>query len=265
MPHYNIKLNKLPMRFYALKNKDDGLRKVESEVDLVDDEASIIPQDFIEKKTKIISAFYDEFTISDSKKPIAISLKNVRTEDELPLKEIQKEIQNAYNKGFADGQDVAKTTLEADIEKYSSWIKNFDTVANELKSSYNSEINKFKEALSSVAIIIAENIINSEISQNKNLITKNFENIFKQFEDEDIFKIKIHPENLAILEEVSSSLISRRSGKQDIEIVADDSVDKFSCVLETSAGTIDTRVKIQLEKIVSKMNQQIEESPDLYD
>ena len=95
MPHYNIKLNKLPMRFYALTHKDDGLRNVESETDIIDDEASIISDDFIEKKTKIISAFYDEFTISDSKKPIAISLKNVRTEEELPIKEIQKEIQNA--------------------------------------------------------------------------------------------------------------------------------------------------------------------------
>ncbi len=262
MAHYNVRLEKLPKRFYVLRPDDDNWEKESEDGIDTDSSQDVSADDLTKKKTKPVPTFYDEFTISNIKKPISISLKNVRTEEELPINEIQNEIQDAYNKGFSDGQEVAKTNLEADIQKYTNWIKNFDTISSELKNIFDSELIKFQESVVSVAVIIAENIINNEIVENKNLIIKNIEEIFKNLKDEVIFKIKLHPDNVDILKDVKSSLISKQNGSKDIDVVPDSSVDKFGCILETSAGVIDTRIKTQLEIIAKRLEQEVLESVD---
>ncbi|MDQ1267056.1 MAG: hypothetical protein QG635_2209, partial [Bacteroidota bacterium] len=48
--------------------------------------------------------FTEEYTISDKNQPLDISLSNVY-ELSLPIEEMRKEIQSAYDKGFKDGCD----------------------------------------------------------------------------------------------------------------------------------------------------------------
>jgi hypothetical protein len=85
--------------------------------------------------------FYEEYSISEQNQPITISLKKL-PDDTLPLEEVKKEVQTAYNNGFNDGEQVTRSTLELEIQKLQFWVKNIDGVTENLKNQFMSEMRK---------------------------------------------------------------------------------------------------------------------------
>ncbi len=192
--------------------------------------------------------FSQAFSFSNIEKPILIDTSNIR-EESISISEAKQRIQEAYDKGFVDGKEVTGSTFLEDINKYQQWIRNFDNINNDLRIQYSRELGLLEEAVSKLAIIVAEHILNYEVSINADIVIQQLSKAISELDNEILMKIHLHPENVEALEKVKSSLVDDPSRIQNLTIVQDEKVGRGGCILETNAGIIDARISTQLHKI----------------
>lgn len=205
------------------------------------------------------TVYSEEFTILDSAQPIEISLKNI-PEDSVSLEEFQKEIQSAYDKGFKDGADSSSVTMQTEILKHFEYVRNIDIVTEELRSEYHKAIQNFEESLISLAMVVSEHILQHEITLNSEIVIEQTRKAISSLDEETIFKIHVNPENYHILKEAKSRLTADSSKTEGILVVSNKSVDPGGCMLETSAGLVDARIKTQLDKLEQNLRTALLES-----
>lgn len=206
----------------------------------------------LKAKEKTEVKFYQEFHFTNQNKPVNIDLSKVQ-EDSIPLSIAKEQIQRAYEDGMQDGQISAMSTYKTEIEKYQEWVRRFDATADNLKKEQIKSINKIEESLIELSVLISQQILNKEIEKDENLVVNQVRKAIESIRTESIFKIDVHPEAYEILKEVKSKIIEDYQLNEDIKIHPNPTVPMGSCLLETSAGLIDGRIKNQLNKIASEL------------
>lgn len=253
MPKLKLKLSKAPKNAFImtpnLDISEDYLDYSNKEV-LYSNPKLINKINRAKAKEKSVkkTIFIEEFCISEANQPLEISLKKIPDET-LPLEAVKIEVQNGYDRGFDDGQQVGRSFFETEIQKQQEWIKNFDSVTIELRKRFVEEINKLEDSVIDLSLLISEHILEKEIEKDPNIVIEQVRKAINMLKDDTIFKIHIHPDNYEILNKVKSSLISDKAEEEQLQIIPNNSVDKLGCILETSAGIIDSRIKKQLEKV----------------
>jgi|YNPMSStandDraft_2_1061718.scaffolds.fasta_scaffold09686_2 flagellar assembly protein FliH len=204
-----------------------------------------------------ITYFTETYTISDSNEPIEIDLRRLPDES-IPVEEAAKEVQAAYDRGFADGQDSARAIYQAEIQLHTQWIKRFDKIAFELKKAFLQEQQKFNDALIKLALEISRQIIGFTAIESEKLVTEQINRVFSELKDEEIFKIELNPDDLDVLKNVKSNIINFTENNK-IEVIANQSLERGSCLLHTSAGIIDGRISTQIKRIQQALIEAAEE------
>ena len=200
--------------------------------------------------------FTEKFKISNIDKPIQIDLRSVKQRN-LFVEEIHSEIQKAYDKGFDYGQVVTSGNFEEDINRLQEWIRRFDSVIQDLRIQFSLELGKLEQSISELSIMIAENILEHEISLNSKLFIEQARKAISTLDNEIVLKIHLHPDNVKILKDVKSSLFSDPTKMQGIIISENESVDRGGCIIETNSGIIDARIKTQLEKLKQSLKETV--------
>jgi flagellar biosynthesis/type III secretory pathway protein FliH len=209
---------------------------------------------FTEQDIPIINKFYQEVQFTEQLKPVQISLDKL-PEDVMPLAEVKIQIQEAYERGFKDGQEVTSDYFAEEMSKHAEWVRKFDVLSIKLRQQYAKELMKMEEAIISLGLMSAEHIIKQELSYNSQLTINLVKNAIAEAENDTIFKILVNSENYSILESVKSSLLQSPADSLKIELQADDSVDAGGCILDTAGGIIDARIKTQLNTIKEKLSE----------
>jgi flagellar biosynthesis/type III secretory pathway protein FliH len=197
--------------------------------------------------------FTEEFVFSGSNEPLEISLDNLEKES-LPLEEAQREVQQAYERGFEDGRELTRSTLSLEIEKQQHWVRNFDSIFQELRVNFSKEIDVLADSVISLSVMIAGRILEHEVRSNPDTVIEQTRRALKALDDDTVFRIHLHPNSIDILEKVKSSLCADPSKIENAVLIPDETIDQGGCLLETSAGIIDARLKTQLEKIEYSLN-----------
>jgi flagellar biosynthesis/type III secretory pathway protein FliH len=211
----------------------------------------------IQPKQKRIQ-YTEYFTISDANQPIQISLKNIPAES-ITVSEAKIEIQRSYDKGFNDGKDTSDAEYKAEIRKYEDWIKRIDSVILEIKDKYIDEAKKFEEIIIDTALMIASEILNVEISKENEILLNQVKNAISSLEDDEIFSIHLNPEDIEVLENVKSNLTDDRKKMENVKLIPDRSVDKGGCIVRSAAGSIDARIKTQLQNAKAMLQKALED------
>ena len=223
--------------------------EVEDIIDIPEPEPEPIPEPEPEEPKPVRTVFTETFVITESNQPIEISLQNIPQEESLPVSEVLIEVQSAYDRGFVDGQDSSNAAYQSEIGKYKDWIRRIDKLTNNLKNKFLHQLESLEKAIVPISIMVAEHIINEQIDSKSNIVINQVKKAIRQIGDEDIFKIILHPDDIEILSEVKSDLVSEPSKIRNVEISADASVEKGFCILNTSAGIIDARLSNQINKL----------------
>lgn len=192
--------------------------------------------------------FFIEHRISNIDKPIQIDLSNIQ-EDTISISEAKQKIQEAYDRGFSDGKEVAGSTFIEDINKQQQWIRNFDNIVTDLRIQYSYELGILEEAVTKLALSVSEHILGYEVAISSEAIINQFKKAFAELDNELIIKIHIHPDNIEALKAIQSDLVEDSSRMRNVVIIADEKIGKGGCVLETNAGIIDAKIKTQLQNI----------------
>ena len=203
----------------------------------------------IEKK----SEFIEKFKIS-SPRISPEELLNKVSSSKLHPKKLNELLQESYSKGYLDGQEEAKETLQYQIQSLQKWLQNFDSISQDLRSQYSKAVYYFEESLVLLAVMIAEHILEHEISESSDIVIEQTRKAITSAENDTIFKIHLYPDNIEILKNAKSTLASDSSKVENVVLVADKSVDQGGCILETSTGKIDARIKTQLEMLKKSLS-----------
>ena len=61
--------------------------------------------------------------------------------------------------------------------------------------------------------------------------------------------LRVHPDDLALIEGTRAKWLAEAAAKADVRMVADASVGRHGCVVETSVGRLDARLQTQLDAL----------------
>lgn len=206
----------------------------------------------LERKEAIITRYWNEFVISNEGKLLELDMSKIR-EDTIPISVAKEEIQNAYERGSEDGQMQAMSTYKTEIEKYQEWLRRIDSVSIELRKEHIQAIKNFEDNMIDLSVMMAEAILDEKIHEDKSVVIKQVRKAIGSVYNEKVFKIHVNPEMVKLLEEVKSTLLIDEQEAQKIEIYPNPSVPIGGCLLETSGGMLDAKVKNQLRKIYKEL------------
>ena len=165
-------------------------------------------------------------------------------------------------RGFLDGQELTIYTFKNEIASHQQWVRNIDSVVKELQNHYLQEIANFEDSLVELAIMASEHILDHEIAANSEIVIEQTRKAIQSLDNDTIFKIHLHPDDIEALEKSKSELIKDSSKALKVEITANESVDKGSCILETSAGKVDATLRTQLERLKKKLYEAVKSSEE---
>lgn len=167
--------------------------------------------------------------------------------------QVERELKNAYDRGFEDGREVTSAMLEREIGRHEEWLQNFDLIIGDLHREFSGCITKLEECAVSIAVEIAQYILQREVQSDTSVVVQQVQRAFSRVSGVDSVRVRLHPYNVEALEHVKSSLVAMSNGVRSIEIIADGAIPPGGCVLETAIGTIDAKIATQLEQIRADM------------
>lgn len=65
--------------------------------------------------------------------------------------------------------------------------------------------------------------------------------------------VRVHPEERESLELVAGQIIEQFGQSKHVRLVADESVDRGGCVVQTEAGQVDGRIETQVSRIAEEL------------
>lgn len=203
--------------------------------------------------------FSEEFVISNSGVPLEINLNDVK-EEAIPISEVKEEVQDAYDRGFRDGQDAGRVNFEEELKTQREWARNIDAVASELRKEFAVRMRDFQNALAETSVLVAENILTREIAADSKIVIEQARKALSALDGERVFRIRLNPEDIEILENVKSALTNDPSTTKDVELSPDSSVERGGCLLETAAGNVDARLRTQLEVLRAALEESVKDA-----
>jgi len=100
-----------------------------------------------------------------------------------------------------------------------------------------------------LAVRIAERILRRELELRPEVIADVAKAALADARGRHDFVLRVHPDDVAVLEADKPGLLARLSVSAHILIRADDSIDRGGCVVESEVGVVDARLTTQLAAI----------------
>lgn len=214
------------------KPKSDPEEKTEENYDSTDSEnaAEAIIEDAKQMYLKII-----EEANSEAQEIIEITKKEA--EDHISVSKEQ-----GYNEGFENGYLEGKKKAQSIIDEASE-IREF------LEQRREVLYKEAEESILTLVLDIARKVIGDELTQNKELILSLIKNALQKcaFKDKLVLRISSEDSDFVILNK--NRILMMVEGISDIDIVADLSLPKGSCIIETPSGDVNSGIDIQIKEM----------------
>ncbi len=205
--------------------------------------------------------FTETFVIYDTEKPVEINLSNVE-EETVSLELAMTEVQNAYDRGFSDGQKASEAVFVTELEDYRKWMLRIDQVIDDMRESFTNEMHKFENVLLETATMIAEHILEHEIAANSQIVIEQIKKVIRDLEEDNVYEIRLHSDDVFVIKEIKSQVFNDKEKYENVKFVSDDRISPGGCIVLTSAGSIDARISRQIERIKVAMKE-IMNDPEL--
>lgn len=173
---------------------------------------------------------------------------------------IEKE---AYEKGFSqgekDGLELAQKRFEPILESFGQILKKMERLHLELYGECEKE-------MVGIVSAITRKILRHDWPLPEEVVKENLRAAFQYVIEPMKITVHLNPQDHQYLLAHPLGLPwSGSEGRDSIKIVADPSVTRGGCFLETSFGEIDARLESQLEHICSLMGSKIDQPTPLPD
>ncbi|MDY7036727.1 MAG: FliH/SctL family protein [Thermodesulfobacteriota bacterium] len=173
-----------------------------------------------------------------------------RKEAENILQEARKKIdlieQEAYEKGFSQGE---KDGLELGEKKAIKVVEKIENILIEINQLKNDFIEHYEKEILELIFSISKKVTHRQINLDAKAIEGTVLDALHLASDKSNILFRINPEDFDTIEKLRPEFLARFKELKSIVVTSDPSVTRGGCFLETPYGDIDASIETQLEKI----------------
>lgn len=177
---------------------------------------------------------------------------NSLIEQETDEQILRKQLNDYYDKGFNEGQQIIKKELEGVyteklLEKFNElhlMFADFDEKVLEYEKA-------FEEIVIELSVNVAEKIIKREVEK-KSTIKENLKESLKKVLGANEVFVRLNPEDFNELHNDDADILKEGTYSK-LKFEADDRIDKGGCFVETEIGNVDSRISTQLNEIAKHL------------
>ena len=163
---------------------------------------------------------------------------NIQTKFEQQLNECKKQIEieknKAYEEGYKKGKVEANSEIAKELEEKLSLLKNSIQKVDNINELFEEKILSIEKELISVALDIAKEVIQKEVSVNSKEIAYNLAKaLMEDIKDATKIQIKVNPKDAKYLKE---------QNLQNVEIIEDEAVKEGGVIIISDIGNIDAEI-----------------------
>ena len=158
--------------------------------------------------------------------------------------------QEAYTKGKSAGFLEAEKKLHSTIQALGNGLEQISILRNSLLISG-------KEDMIRLIMAVVKQIINVEVNEQEDIISKTLLRALKAAIQADKYYIRVNPEDLKTVNEKEPLFLAAMKGLQNIYFIADETVSRGGCVAESHAGDVDATIESQLSEIYIHLRKEI--------
>jgi flagellar assembly protein FliH len=149
-------------------------------------------------------------------------------------KKANEEVKKAYEEGYQKGLNEAKAKCEQELSEtkklYEDSIKKLD----EINQIFEKKLEAIEKELIAVALDIAKEVIQSEISENSKQIALNLaKSLMEDLKNATKVTIKVNPKDAAFL----------KDNLKGVEVVEDEAIKPGGIVIMSDVGNIDGQIE----------------------
>jgi flagellar assembly protein FliH len=151
----------------------------------------------------------------------------------------------AYQNGR---RDVEKVLREQMLSQQKEWASLLNGVVDSLKTVIPRMIQETESALMNLALESAQKIV-AGLPIDAAMVEAVIQETLRQVEDSTDMVIQLHPEDLALLRQSESPLLSGVQDSSSFRFAASSEVTRGGCIVQTRFGLVDARREIKLEQL----------------
>ena len=153
-----------------------------------------------------------------------------------------------FERGLAQGKQEGQREVEAMVASAMTSVR---SVYDELSSARQSLAADNERAVHTLAIAVAQQIVQREITTDPTIIRDLVKNALDQVGEDGPTSVRINP---ADLEVVSDDGADQSDGPEAIRWVADPTLERGSCVVEAPHRIVDGRIESVLKELFHRLN-----------
>lgn len=165
---------------------------------------------------------------------------------DLPLQDIENIKREAYAQGLNDGQAASNAQLQGRLKSLEDLIRNLEGLKHRL-------IREAEEECLSLAIAVAEKVLQQEITINRDYIRGILKGVINSLAERENIKIKLNPIDYGYLTQAGREYFNGAGGLKGLVLEEDSSIGLGGAIIETSVCEIDARIERQLEGITKEL------------
>jgi flagellar assembly protein FliH len=152
----------------------------------------------------------------------------------------------AYDEGFRQGETAGLETAEKKVEALTRRYGDAIAEVLELKAALYSQVEKDVVRL---ALEVAKKIVHREIRADREIIQTLVKVALSHAAVKSAATIRLHPTDYSYILEHRAELGSSPEEEKEIVLVADKSIERGGCLIQTACGDIDARIDEEFREI----------------
>lgn len=172
----------------------------------------------------------------------------------------KKGYDEGFKKGLTDGKTEAERKAREEIDKQvSGLIRILEDCHSAISGSIGSLLKQNMTKLVRLWEKVLKRLLYREVNLDEHVLERLLEQVLKRLSDKEKIIIYLHPTEVTYLQEKLDQYGDLLRGAKHVEFVADDHVDRGSCMVETNLGIYDARWRTQLERMSEEIDRLLAE------
>jgi len=145
---------------------------------------------------------------------------------------------------------------------YRAKLERLESLTAALEAERKQFFDRVEPELVRLAVSIAEKVIGRELELRPETVVDLVRSAMKRLRDRERLRVSVNPTDLERMKEARDDLISAVDGVRKLEVVEDRRVDPGGCVIESPNGTLDARIRTQMDEIGRALGELMPESEE---
>lgn len=163
--------------------------------------------------------------------------------------ELQQLLQEANDRGFADGRREAE-------ESFTGICRTFAETVSEINGLRERIVRECEDDLLQLVITVAQQIIRQEISLDRKILARFVSEATAGISEQSDITIGFNPEDYKAVTANRQLYLAGIGDKMQVTIKPDEAVSPGGCIVDTQTGLVDARIETQLAEIFKRLMQE---------